>query len=352
MVTPTPINFTKYSTQIGVLTQGLVVQLVNLGKTQANISTHLTSRLDWHSIIFGALAFGLTTSVAISLLVMRFVHAELLRRIFTVTENATKVAKGDQLNQPVSGTDEIAELDALVHEMNDALIRAEGQRREVMSMLAHDMRAPLTSLAILLDGMAAGKYESDPVGRRERVKKFLPELARVNRMIDDLLTFEKLNAGKLRLIREKFGICELIKEVVEILAIDAELKQVRFDTECKSDVTVVADRYQLKRVLLNLCENALKHSRANNTVTVRVTRKDNATRVEILDEGPGIPIDSIDRLFEKYEQHETTEPGKGFGLGLAISRAIIELHEGKIGAGNREDRSGAVFYFSIPGAAE
>lgn len=347
MPEPSPIHYLDNATKLGFLAQRIVTELAGISQMQSNISSHLNTRADWHSMIFGALLLGLLISVVISLLVMRYVHADLLRRISVVTDNTTRIASGTQLNESVPGSDEIAQLDRFIHETNQALRQAETQRREVMSMLAHDMRAPLTSLALLLDGMAEGRYDADAVGRREKVKKFLPELERVNRMIDDLLTIEKLNAGKLRLLKEKFLVSDLFKEVTETLALDADLKNVRLEKECSSTAELFADKYQLKRVLVNLCENAIKHTPKGCTVSMKATFNEKDMLVEILDEGPGFPQNDIDRLFETYEQREEADSLKGFGLGLAICKAIIDMHQGKIGARNRMERSGGIVYFSL-----
>jgi signal transduction histidine kinase len=345
---PSAMTYMANASNFSYLSQRIIYELANISSMQTAITSHLYSRADWHTLIFAALSCGLLMGVAISLLVMLFVHADLLRRISVVTDNTTKVAEGSQLNRLVAGTDEIAKLDKFVHEMNEALVQAETQRREFMSMLTHDMRTPLTSVAILLDGLAGGEYEEDTQAIGEQAKTYLPEVERVNRMIDDLLTFEKLDAGKMRLIKAKFPVSELFREAVETLSIDAELKHVKLVERCDPNFTLVADKYQLKRVLINLCENAIKHTPKDGTVLLKATSSASDVVVEVIDEGPGLPDDSIDRIFEKYEQNVDPAAYKGFGLGLAICRAIIELHQGHIEARNRTDRSGAIFLFSLP----
>ena len=343
-----PLIGSTYADNAGFLTRRIVAEIYGLSSSQGKISSHLDSHIDWPTVIFTALALGLGASVIISLLVMRFIHGDLLKRIGIVRDNATKITEGDPLNPRVVGTDEIAELDDLVHEMHEELLQSEGQRRDVISMLAHDMRVPLTSLALLLSRIVAGKYESNLIERREKVKKFLPELERVNRMIDDLLTFEKLNSGKLRLIKERFPVLQLFQEIADLLAIGVELKQVQFDLQCEANLYITADRYQVKRVLVNLSENAVKHSPQGGNVTLKAARDPALVRIDVMDEGPGIPEESMGALFEKFEQGSEADSRKGFGLGLAISRAIIEMHDGEIGVRNRSDRSGADFYFSLP----
>lgn len=351
MVQPSPTSYIAQSTQLGYITQRIVEEMATIIKLQGQITSHLNSRADWHNVILLALLGGLFVSVAISLLVMFYVHADLLRRIAIVTDNTTRIAKGSPVNEPVLGTDEIAQLDRFIHGMNEALRQAETQRREVMSMLAHDMRAPLTSLAVLLDGMATGKYDADATARHEKAKKFLPELERVNRLIDDLLTYEKLNAGKLRLIKDEFLVSQLFEEVTETLAIDSELKHVHISRNCPGTRSILADKYQLKRVLINLCENAIKYSPPDSTVAMKAEFNGSRAVIEVQDEGPGLP-EPIGQLFEKYEQAVNESSHKGFGLGLAICKAIIELHGGKIEARNRSDRSGAVISFSLPTSSE
>ena len=347
MPDPSPIHYLDNATKLGFLAQRIVTELAGISQMQSNISSHLNTRADWHSMIFGALLLGLLISVVISLLVMRYIHADLLRRISVVTDNTARIASGTQLNQSVPGSDEIAQLDKFIHETNHALRQAETQRREVMSMLAHDMRVPLSSLALLLDGMAEGRYDADAIARREKVKKFLPELERVNRMIDDLLTIEKLNAGKLRLLKEKFLVSDLFKEVTETLALDADSKKIQLKEECSSTAEIFADKYQLKRVLINLCENAIKHTAKGGTVSMKATFSEKDMLVEVIDEGSGFPKDVMDRLFEKYEQSKETDSRTGFGLGLAICKAIIDMHQGKIGTRNRADTAGSIVYFSL-----
>ena len=351
---PLPFSYVAHSNQFAYLSQRLFVEIADISRVEASVTSHLKSHTDWYTLILVALSCGLLVSVIISLLVMRFIHADLLSRIAVVTDNTGKVAEGKQLNQLVNGSDEIAQLDKFVHEMNLALKGAESQKRKFMSMLAHDMRAPLTNVALLLDGIAIGKYEDDSAVRRGKAKKFLLALERVNRMIEDFLTLEKLNASNMRLVNdespasEPISVSELVREVVEILSLKAEQKHVVFDEQCDPNSVVLADRDQLRRVIMNLSENAVKHTPEHGTVLLKSAISDRNVVVEIIDEGPGVPGDAIDRIFDKYEQNTGVSSPASFGLGLAICRLIIERHHGKIAVRNRTDRSGAIFSFTLP----
>jgi signal transduction histidine kinase len=232
--------------------------------------------------------------------------------------------------------------------MNADLIAAQLARQEFMGMLTHDMRTPLTNVNILLGMISEGVYDDDAPKRRKLTAKMVPEIERISRLIEDLLSLEKLDEGKLSFVREPCLVEQLLETVSDAVQNQARASDKAVAIDISEDFTILADSYQITRVLINLTANALKYTANNTTVTLKAQRIESQALFEVIDEGPGVKAETIPRLFERFGQGEDSLARTGFGLGLAICKAIVEAHNGNIGARNREDRKGAIFFFTLP----
>jgi signal transduction histidine kinase len=173
-------------------------------------------------------------------------------------------------------------------------------------------------------------------------------------LVNDLLDASKLESGTMRLELASIDLRSLVNELRETMEPLAREKSLRMEVEIPADLPLVeADRAKLRRVLVNLVSNAIKFTSRGGRVTVSGAREDGHVRISVSDSGVGIAPEDVKRLFDKYEQARSraTRGEKGTGLGLYITKQLVELHGGEI-AVESEVGKGSTFSFAIPAATD
>lgn len=222
-------------------------------------------------------------------------------------------------------------------------------RSQMVGVVSHELRTPLTALTGALK-LLKREAPPDDVKTNNLVDLATRSAERLLRLVNDLLDLERLEAGvDLQLTTVRAG--SVIEHAVEMLAPLAGDNGVTL-VSGKSDETVRADVERITQVLINLIGNAIKFSPAGGTVTIGTSCAGDMVELFVRDEGRGIPADRLDTLFKRFAQVHADDARrmKGAGLGLAISRTIVEQHGGKIWATNAE-AGGAVFHFTLPRVA-
>jgi PAS domain S-box-containing protein len=251
--------------------------------------------------------------------------------------------------------DDEGNLTSFVGIQNDITARIEAEARvsDFYSVVSHELRTPIakikSSLAVIADG------EAGPVS--ETVKRFI-EISTKSadslwRLIENILDFKKLESGKFRLLRQRLAIAQLVESTVAEFQPVAESAFVVLKCHTLADLKVYADGQRLVQVLENLLSNAVKFSPPGSEVIVTLHPADsNWARVEVTDFGPGIDKQDTLKLFEKFQQIESAESRSrgGTGLGLAVCKAIIEAHGGRIGVVS-ESGKGSTFWFELEQSA-
>jgi signal transduction histidine kinase len=172
----------------------------------------------------------------------------------------------------------------------------------------------------------------------------------LNRLVEDLLTANKLDAQPMKLAMEKLSSKRLLEGVRQAMVSEAESRGREIEV-AGADVEVLADEFQISRVLINLCANALKYTPSGTTVKLMCTVADERVIFSVEDHGPGIPEKLQPHLFERYQQGQDEMSKLGFGLGLYIARSIVEAHGERIWFENKQgDDTGCRFYFTLPRA--
>jgi len=225
----------------------------------------------------------------------------------------------------------------------------ERMRAEFLSMVSHELRSPLTSILgyaqLIQRELAKG---GPPADLQARLNTIVEEARRVNRMVEDLLDASRAEVGRLALTKQAVDLGELIRKTVAEMATLAP--DHRFHTEIPPDAPrVPADAGRIEQVLRNLLGNAVKFSLPGTLVTVGLRPEPQRVVVWVSDQGRGIAREDIETLFVPF--HRIHEPGgrevKGVGLGLFISRSIVEAHGGDMWV-ESELGKGSTFYFSLP----
>jgi two-component system phosphate regulon sensor histidine kinase PhoR len=226
----------------------------------------------------------------------------------------------------------------------------EKNREELLSIVSHDLRTPLTSLKGFVEVLLGGEYDST-----EKLREYLSildsEADRMISLINDLLDLGRLESGKLTLNMEQVQLDEMAAYAVRSMEGLAAQKSVTlaFDGRGAGSLRVNADRRRILQVLVNLLSNAIQFTPEGSVVEMIVRREEGSVLVEVLDEGPGVPPEERELIFEKYHQTEGASKGrgKGSGLGLAIVKKIVDLHGGTVSLADREGRLGSRFVLEL-----
>jgi PAS domain S-box-containing protein len=221
-------------------------------------------------------------------------------------------------------------------------------KQNFLAMVSHDIRAPLTSVALSLELLLSGKRGPISETVRKELDKADRGTRRLKELADDLLDLGKLESGKQNLELSPvhaYNVCVIARESLEGLAASAEIKLLGPTT----DALMLANETRLVQVVVNLVSNAIKFSPAGSCITLAVTKLEKTVEISVSDQGPGIPAQDIPLVFQKFRQSEAKSKiaVKGTGIGLAIVKAIVEAHQGELGI-RSELGKGSTFWFAIP----
>ncbi len=222
-------------------------------------------------------------------------------------------------------------------------------KREFISTVSHELRTPLTSIKGALGLITHGKSGSVSPQAQKLLEIALRNSDRLVRLINDILDIEKIETGNLVYNIDKHDLIPLVKNTIEINTPMAQEFNVNLSFRSEIDsVMVSVDPDRLIQVLTNLLSNAIKFSPKGETVLVEVTKMHDLVRVSVIDKGPGIPSNFHTRIFTKFAQVDSSDKRQksGTGLGLNISKSIIEKFGGSIGY-NSQEGNGSTFFFEL-----
>ena len=230
------------------------------------------------------------------------------------------------------------------------LRRSARARRELVAAVSHDLRTPITTLQLITEGLEDNIFE--PERTREQLRLISAHVRALGSMIEDLFELSRLEAGDVHWSMEQVRVDELLRETVEAMRPQADADRVMVSAELDDHVRDArGNPEQLQRVLFNLIQNAIRHTPADGSVVVRAARVPGpAIEIEVADSGKGIDPAVRDRIFEPFVQGPARVAGENgsAGLGLAISRAIVEAHGGRIWLAETAPRTR--IRFSLPAA--
>ncbi len=253
-----------------------------------------------------------------------------------------------------SGSDELAQLATAANDMIERLDQeerardaAEQARRSLVASVSHDLRTPITSLRLLADAVSDELVDGET--RAEYLRRMTTHLGALSALIDDLFELSRIEAGDIRWGMEQVELDGLVEETVSAMRAEGEVRGVELVTDMPTTLVAPwANPEKLQRVLFNLIQNAIRHTPADGSVTVRGRAVVAGIEVDVADTGDGIAADEREHVFDPLyrggEQASRTEDGAG--LGLAISRAIVEAHGGRIWLA--DNPAGTCVRFSLP----
>jgi signal transduction histidine kinase len=313
-----------------------------------------------HDAVFAGLAAAY--SALLGVWAGRLLSHRVIDDVNALRAGLAAVGAGERtLDLRLGGADELAhiasEVEAMVARLAAAERRredAEAARRSLIAAVSHDLRTPVTALRLLAE--AVDDEIGDPDTRREDVRRLGVHVRALGGLIDDLFELTQLEAGVVAWSMRRIDRDELVEDTVAAMRPAAAAGGVAVRAEIDpSLVPAHANPERIQRVLFNLIQNAIRHTPADGSVTVRAARAGTSVEIEVADTGTGIAPADRKRIFEPFQQgaDRAARSDGGSGLGLAISRAIVEAHGGRIWivdelAGDGE--AGARVRFSLPAA--
>ena len=300
-------------------------------------------RTRWYSTDVGvalfATAFVMFFAVAIWRTTRALFHSEMAR--LAAIEHIAQL--NDELEQRVAArTDELRLL-------NDELRQASKAKDEFLAVLSHELRTPLTPALAAADYLE--RYGELPADLRDEVSAIRASVQLEARLIDDLLDLTRITRGKIELHLENIDAHACLEKALEIVRGDIRQQQLDVVTELTArEHRVRADPVRMQQVFWNLINNAVKFTGRGGRITIRSWNQNDRVALEVADTGVGIDPDQQERIFRAFEQGEGTISRQfgGLGLGLTISKKLLDLHDGTIGVRSEGRQRGSTFTITLP----
>jgi signal transduction histidine kinase len=294
----------------------------------------------------------------IAIVAARLVAGGIMRDVEAIRDGLVAVGRGHRhVTIETTAHDELAELAAAANAMIEQLReeeagrdQSEAARRDLVAAVSHDLRTPITSLRLLAEAVGDDIVE-DAETRRGYLNRMGIHIDALSVLIDDLFELSRLEAGDISWTLEQVPLRELVGETVEAMRVQAEAKGVAVSADVPDTLKPAqANPEKLQRVLFNLIQNAIRHTPADGSVVVRAEPVPSGIEFEVADTGDGIAPEERERVFTAFYRGgaDSARTSPGAGLGLAVSRAIVEAHGGRIWLADAA--VGTRVRFSLPAA--
>jgi signal transduction histidine kinase len=278
-----------------------------------------------------------------ALIAVYFVTEMVTGPLRQMSRAAKKMAVGKfDVRIPVRGKDEVAELADSFNQMADSLENLENMRNTFMANVSHDLRTPMTTISGFIDNILVGAIPPEEQPYYLGIIK--EEVRRLSRLVSSLLDISRLQAGDRKFNISSFDICETARLILISFEQMIDEKKLDVDFECDEErIFVKADKDAIYQVLYNVCDNAVKFSSIGGKYKISITlaeeNKQKKVRVSVYNEGEGIPEEDLPFVFERFYKADKSRgmDKKGVGLGMFISKTIIEAHGESIFVESKKD---------------
>ncbi|HEX8123863.1 MAG TPA: ATP-binding protein [Solirubrobacteraceae bacterium] len=288
-------------------------------------------------------------AAALALAIVQVVARGLTRPLREMADGTTAMARGDYgVRVPDGGrADEVGDLARAFNVMAAELGEVERHRKDLVANVSHELRTPISALQAKLENVADGVEPADP----ETIRTMLAQVARLGRLVAQLLDLSRLESRSVPLDVRPFEVGVVLAHVAREASLNAPA-DVELIVDAPPGLVAQGDAERVHQVVGNLVENAVRHSPRPGRVTIGAMPDGARVRIFVADEGPGIPADEADRVFERFYRADAARStdGGGAGLGLAIARWIVDLHGGEIRV-ERAEPHGCRMVVELPSAA-
>ncbi|MBI5824213.1 MAG: HAMP domain-containing protein [Chloroflexi bacterium] len=245
------------------------------------------------------------------------------------------------------GVDELSQLAASFNQMAEQLEQVEAMRRRLLGDVAHELRTPLTAIKGSAEGLMDGVLPASD----ETYQQIHNEAERLNKLVNDLQELSRVEAKAIPLNVQPVKVTRLIETVTKRMQFQFDEKRVILNRQLPHDpILVLADEDRALQILTNLLGNALQYTPESGTVTVAIAREKNMACFSIHDSGIGIPAEHLAHIFDRFYRVDKSRSRThgGSGIGLTISKHLVEAHGGKIWAESDGANKGSMFVFTLP----
>ena len=236
-----------------------------------------------------------------------------------------------------------------IKEQNEKILEADKVKNEFLANVSHELRTPLNSILGFSDILSTQLYGTLNAKQKEYINDIKVSATHLLGMINEILDMSKIEAKAMKIVKSTFWISQAINEVCNILMPLANKKNIVLKKDIPEDFEIFADYQKIQQILYNLISNAIKYSPENDTIDVKVVASDDTYKISIHDNGIGIDKKYHGKIFAKFVQLDSayTKKESSTGLGLTITKELVELHEGKISLVS-EINNGSTFIVEIP----
>ena len=303
-----------------------------------------TFRQSISTSVLVAATSALVAGAIASLLLVR----EILRPLRQIAWSSRRIAGGHYDERiPIPGSDELAQVATNFNEMAAALAGVEETRIALIGDVSHELRTPLTSLAGYLEGMMDGMFPAN----EETIALMSHEVSRMRRLVDDLQTLSRVEAGQFSLDLTFFDIRDSVIKVVAQLQPQWQAQSIQLDVELPpTSVFVRADSDRVAQILLNLLGNAIAYTPDEGAIVIAISQDERTVFVSIADTGIGISLEQQSYLFERFYRADLSRSRSsgGSGIGLTIAQHLAWAVGGELSASSEGIGKGSTFLFSLP----
>jgi len=287
-------------------------------------------------------------AVVLALLLAIWMSRWVANPLQRMTKSAQALAAGKHEPIPVGGPREVQELARSFNEMGTRVQATQQSQREFIANVSHDLKTPLTSIQGFAQAIVDGTA-STPEDLSKAAGVIYSEADRMHRMVLDLLELARLDAGITDFKRQPVDLANMLRGLVEKLAPQAGQAQVSLRAEIGPLTPLTGDEDRLVQAFANLVDNALKFTPANGEVLIRAGQAAGQVEISVTDTGPGIPAEDLTRIFDRFYQADKSRSRerRGSGLGLTITKEIIQAHHGTITAHSLPGKS-CTFTVTLP----
>jgi histidine kinase len=298
--------------------------------------------------ISGALFTAAAAATLAGLVTSWLLVREILRPLHQLARSSQRIAAGHYDERvPPPDSDELAAVASSFNDMARTLEQIEQQRITLIGNVAHELRTPLAGLEGYLEGLVDGVFESDA----ETLSFMQHEVRRLRRLVNDLQSLSRVEAGSIDLRYEQFDLHAVARRVIAQIQPQLIAQQLALELESTANpLPVYADQDRTAQVLLNLVGNAVRYTPEGGRIIVRLRQEPRVAHVEVADSGIGIPTEALPYVFERFYRVDPSRARSsgGSGIGLTIARHLVWAMGGEMDVSSSGPGEGSTFSFTLP----